>query len=66
MRLTDEVKMENDNKIKDVVAKIRDKASAYINYVDALNPCAYSDRIIEELIDESKKLENYVNKQFRT
>ena len=57
--------MDNDSKIKDVVVKIRDKASAYINYVDALNPCAYSDRIIEELIDESKKLENYVNEQFK-
>lgn len=49
--------MTNDKKILEKVTEIRKSCEAYISYVTELNPCAYTDRMLEKLIAEGKELE---------
>ena len=45
-------------KTKNIVKKINQISNNYLDYVDGVgNECAYTDRMIEAIIDEAKKLE---------
>ena len=49
--------MVNDNKIKAVMQDMVKKADEYIAEVTELNPTAYSDSIIEDVLVCAKELE---------
>lgn len=49
--------MKNDKKILESVKKIKNLCEIYECYVKGFNPCAYSDRILDDIIEESTKLE---------
>lgn len=45
-------------KTKTIVKKINQISNNYLDYVEGVgNECAYTDRMIEAIIDEAKKLE---------
>lgn len=46
-----------DKEIKEIVEDIRDISTHYIEEVTTLNECAYTDRLVELIIEKSKKLE---------
>lgn len=56
--------MKNDVKIRILISKIRRDCDEYIDYVDKLNECAYSDRKIEYIISNLKTLEELHNERF--
>lgn len=47
----------NDVKIRTLTKEIEEQAKAYNEYVESLNPCAYSDRMVETIIEKAKELE---------
>ena len=50
--------MINDSKIKSVMQDIIKKANEYIAEVTALNPTAYSDHIIEDVLASANELKH--------
>lgn len=51
--------------IKKDVQAIKSRCEQWLNYVSSIgNECAYSDRMIEEILVAAKKLEVDFNKQF--
>ncbi len=56
--------MKYDKKIKSLIKKINYECSSYLAYVSTLNECAVTDRVIENVIELSKELENYHEKRF--
>ena len=53
--------MKNDKKILATLKLITEKSNGYIDLVESSNPDAYSDRILEEIIEEGKELERLYN-----
>lgn len=49
--------MKNDEKIKAKAVELKSYLDGFLDYINSFNPCAYSDRILETVIDLSKKLE---------
>ena len=45
-----------DKKIKQTVKELKKACRQYLDYVTALNPCAYSDRMVEEILEKADKL----------
>lgn len=56
--------MKNDIKIKKTVASLSSKCNEYLAYVNSLNECAYSDRMLESIINKAKQLEEYHYNRF--
>lgn len=56
--------MKNDVKIRILINKIKRDCEDYIDYVNAYNECAYSDRKIEYIISHIKLLEELHNEKF--
>lgn len=56
--------MKNDKKIKSIINKIKYECNDYLNYVSNFNECAYSDRKIEDIIINLKKLERLYKNSF--
>ena len=56
--------MKNDKKIKSIINKIKYECNDYLNYVNNYNECAYSDRKIEDIIINLKKLEQLYKNSF--
>lgn len=56
--------MENDKKIKSLINKIKYECNDYLDYVNNYNECAYSDRKIEDIITNLKKLERLHDNRF--
>lgn len=56
--------MRNDKKIRNLITNIEYQCKQYLNYVSTTNECAYSDRYLEKIIQNTKLLENMYNKQF--
>lgn len=49
--------MIKDKKIRKLVFEIKNECLTFLDYIEKLNECAYSDRIIEGIINKSKVLE---------
>lgn len=49
--------MKNDKKILELVRQIRDASAYFVSYVEAANPCAHTDRIVEKILDLAEDLE---------
>lgn len=56
--------MKNDKAVYLLVKQIQDKANSFVNYVDAFNQCAMTDRQVEDIIDAAKKLAKAYGEQF--
>ncbi len=57
--------MKNDRKVKYLIKDINTKCLDYLSYINRLNECAYSDRIVEYIIKRSKELEKIHNSRFK-
>ena len=57
--------MKNDKKIETLVSVIQKDTTKYLSYVKACGPCAYSDRILEDIIENAKKLEEKYEENFK-
>jgi len=55
--------MQNDKEIKALISEISAEAKKYLGFVTDANPCAYTDRMVEEIIEKSKRLEELHNEQ---
>lgn len=49
--------MVKDKKVRKLVLEIKNECLIFLNYVESLNECAYSDRMIEGIINKTKELE---------
>lgn len=49
--------MKKDLEIKHLVYSLRDKCNEYLLYLEHFNECAFSDRILEDIISKSKKID---------
>lgn len=58
--------MINDNKIKNLIRKIRNECNEYLDYINKYNECAYSDRMIENIISNLNKLKVIHNSRFES
>jgi len=56
--------MINDNKIKNLVKRIRNECNEYLDYINMYNECAYSDRMIEKIISNLNQLRIIYNSNF--
>jgi len=57
--------MKNDKKILELVRTLRAKAEGFVDEVEALgNQCAYTDRIVEEIIQVGEQLKEAYSQQF--
>jgi len=56
--------MKYDKKIKSIIRNIKYECDCYLEYVDNINECSYSDRILENIIDKSELLKHYHKKRF--
>lgn len=56
--------MKNDRRIKNTIKDINTMCLDYLSYVNGVNECAYSDRIVEYIIKRSKELEKLHNLRF--
>lgn len=48
--------MTNDKKILDLIKDIKSSADYYVSYVEATNPCAHTDRVVEKLLKDAEEL----------
>ncbi len=56
--------MKNDKLILEKVENILDKARIYVGFVENANPCAYTDRLLEDIVKEAKEIEKLHDNQF--
>lgn len=56
--------MKYSRKIKSILQEIYKDSRYYLGYVKACNECAATDRIIENIIEKSKQLEELQEKRF--
>lgn len=56
--------MKNDKLILEKVESILDKARIYAGFVANANPCAYTDRLLEDIVEDAKEIEKLHNNQF--
>lgn len=57
--------MKNDKAVYLLVKEIRDEANSFVNYVDAFNQCAMTDRAVETIIESAKKLAKAYGENFQ-
>ena len=50
-----------DETIKALIVRIEDESEEFLNYVNATNQCAYTDRMVENIIALAHKLEATYN-----
>ena len=55
--------MKYDIKILDEMRKLKKFVDGYIEYVTSANTCAYTDRLLESAIEQSKKVDKLKIKQ---
>ncbi len=56
--------MIKDKEIRKLVFEIKSQCLAFFDYVESFNECAFSDRMIEGIINKSKELEDMHYKRF--
>ncbi|MDO5568575.1 MAG: hypothetical protein Q4G04_00480 [bacterium] len=60
--------MNNDKEIKKVVSELQEQCNDFLSYIDSSNECAYSDRMLEDIIKKGNYLSelyeiNFSNKK---
>ena len=58
--------MEKDIKIKNLVNRIKIDCNEYLDYINMYNECAYTDRMIENIISNLNKLKVIHNSRFES
>ena len=56
--------MRYDKKIKKIIEKISEISKEYLDFVNDMNECATTDRMIENIIAKSKELDHYYKANF--
>ena len=57
--------MTNDKKIYETVSQIKEVSGKYIGFIDSLNPCALTDRYVEQIIALANELAELYEKAFK-
>ena len=55
--------MKYDSKILDEMRELKKAVDGYIGYVTSANTCAYTDRLLEKTLEQSKKVGELKAKQ---
>lgn len=58
--------MQHDRSVKSCVEQIRSQAQEFLDYVNSNNQCAYSDRMVENILKTSEKLDKVYNSNFES
>lgn len=58
--------MKYDKQIRTLIHKVKDECKDYLDYVESLNECAFSDRKLEYIIDIVKRIEEINKKRFKS
>ena len=56
--------MKYDKKIKSIVRNIKYECDNYLEFVDNINECASTDRLLENIIAKAELLKQYHEKRF--
>lgn len=56
--------MKNDKKILELMREIRDACAYFVSYVEGLNPCAHTDRVVEKVITLAADLKEAQDNNF--
>lgn len=56
--------MRNDKEILEVMKEIYNSAAYFIDFVESINPCAHTDRMIERVIAKSEELKKLYYNNF--
>lgn len=56
--------MRYDKKVKKIIEKISEISTDYLSFVNDMNECAVTDRMIEDIITKSKELDRYYKANF--
>jgi len=56
--------MKYDKKIKSLVRTIKYDCDSYLEFVDNVNECASTDRLLESIIEKTQLLKQYHEKRF--
>ena len=56
--------MKYDNKIKSLVKNIKSECNSYLGFVESMNECASTDRLLENIIVKAEILKQYHEKRF--
>lgn len=59
------MEMKKDKKIKHKVIQLKDRCEIFLDYISNFDECAYSDRLVETIIQVAKDLEKDYEKQFK-
>lgn len=57
--------MRNDKQIYKTVRQINEVSGKYIGFIDSLNPCALTDRYVEQMIALANELAELYEKTFK-
>lgn len=58
--------MQHDRSVKSCVEQIRTQAQEFLDFVNSNNQCAYSDRMVENILKTSEKLDKVYNSNFES
>ena len=58
--------MQHDRSVKSCVEQIRSQAQEFLDYVNSNNQCAYSDRMVENILKTAEKLDKIYNSNFES
>ncbi len=58
--------MQHDRSVKSYVEQIRTQAQEFLDFVNSNNQCAYSDRMVENILKTSEKLDKVYNSNFES
>ena len=58
--------MQHDRSVKSCVEQIRSQAQEFLDYVNSNNQCAYSDRMVENILKTAEKLDKIYSSNFES
>lgn len=58
--------MQHDRSVKSCVEQIRTQAQEFLDFVNSNNQCAYSDRMVENILKTAEKLDKVYNSNFES
>ena len=57
--------MISDKKIKSIMQTVLLKTQNYLNHINSMNECASTDRLLESIIQDVKRVEKIHNSRFK-
>ena len=56
--------MSYDKQVKYMINQIKEQCDSYLEYIDLLKECSFSDRILEDIVFKAKELEFINNMRY--